>query len=460
MTAHHVVLHVGSDDDYAPASAPENTLFFRLTGRGRDPECEIQEGHLYRHPGNDREVGLSDLGLRAPQTALDLYRISAAAYVADLRLSRRRIGYDQWTREIVLHVPVADVGLWSPQVQTLNDILSFLSGDQWSIKLRHRKVSAGNPTAQMTTELKLREAMLGRLNGVCLLSGGLDSFIGAADALALGHNLLLISHVPQGVARWLTPAQRQLRTGLAEAYPSRRIEHIRVTLNPPHAMEHSEKEHTQRVRSILFFGLGTLAAAAIGESTPMIIPENGFISLNVPLTPGRIGSVSTRTTHPNTIYLYQRLLDGLSIDVPLEVPYMFRTKGDMLAKTKSPEVVRRLAEVSVSCASPNPRSAAREEHCGHCVPCIVRRAAMTAVGLDRADAYRVDIRNPEGNLTKNRATHLRAFGLAIRRRRGGISLVDLLSAGNLPASIGTPKEFREVHDRGLAEVATFLRYVR
>jgi hypothetical protein len=42
-------------------------------------------------------------------------------------------------------------------------------------------------------------------------------------------------------------------------------------------------EDTLRGRSFLFFAIATLAATAIGGQVLMHAPENGLISLNVPL---------------------------------------------------------------------------------------------------------------------------------------------------------------------------------
>lgn len=455
MSERHVVLRAGRGDTYMPRGAPRSTVVFSLHGQGDNPKAEIKEKHLWSRVQSAAEVGLRDVGIEPTQTALDLYRISAAAYCADLRLVRRDNGYEDWTRQIVLHVPVADQELWSTQAETLGELLGFLSGDRWRIEFREAEVPA--PKSKRRRRKKEEgEREPEPFDAVCLFSGGLDSFIGAADLVANGRNVLLISHLPEGIWRWVAPAQEALRDGLAKKYEDRRIEHVKVTLNPPRPTENTGKEDTQRARSILFFGLGILTAAGIGERTPLVVPENGLISLNVPLTPGRIGSLSTRTTHPYTMYLYRRLLEGLGIDVPIELPYMFKTKGEMLATATDPEVVRKLAGKSVSCASPNPWGKAEESHCGYCVPCIIRRAAMKAAGLDQSKDYRLNVRNPGRDLTAKESTHIKGFRLAIRNRSGGITLPQLLSAGPLPPSMGSVDDFRAVHDRGLAEVAAFL----
>lgn len=456
MSGRDVVLRVGGGDEYQPKGASQETIFFTLHSDGGDLHTQVKEKHLWSRIRNAPEVGLLDLELKPPQAAVDLYRITVAAYCADLRLPRRRTGYDNWTRQIVLHVPVADVDRWSPQVETLERLLSFLSGDQWKVELRNQEVPEPDRNRRSRTKLEGNRRDPEALDAACLFSGGLDSFVGVADAVADGRNVLLVSHLPEGVARWLSPAQDSLRVGLIKENEDRRIEQIKVTVNPPRPAEHSGKEHTQRARSLLFLGLGTLAAAAIGPDTPLIVPENGFISLNLPLTPGRIGSLSTRTTHPRTISLYRQLLGGLGISVIIELPFMFKTKGEMLSGAKNPMLVNKLARESVSCASPNPWGPAKETHCGYCVPCIIRRAAMSFAGLDDRSDYRLDIRNPGKQLTNKEATHLKGFRFAIRTRGGGVSLPDLLAAGHLPPSEGSLSAFRDVHDRGLAEIAAFL----
>lgn len=441
MSEHHVVLRVARGDKHDVAGA----IVLSLDAEGDDAGAAIRQSRLWE--------GLARQRLQPPQVAIDLYRICAAAYCADLRIARGS-GYDGWTRNIVLHVPVADLQAWAPHVETLAELLRFLSGDRWDINLREQDVGA--PAVRKKRNDDRVPTDEPKLDAVCLFSGGLDSFVGAADAAAGGLNVLLVSHVPEGISRWITPAQNGLRSGLARAYPELRVEHLPITLNPPRVSGNMRREPSQRARSCLFLALGTIAAAAMGGGTPLIVPENGFISLNLPLTPGRLGSLSTRTTHPYVVHLYRKLLRGVGINVPLELPFMFATKGEMLQQARDAEVVHDLARQSNSCANPNPRKAAPEAHCGYCVPCIIRRAALSVIGLDERNDYRTDVLRANAELSGAQNSHLNAFLWAIRRRAGGVSLPDLLTAGPLPRSIGTIAEFRSVHDRGLAEVAAFL----
>ena len=64
-----------------------------------------------------------------------------------------------------------------------------------------------------------------------------------------------------------------------------------------------ETPSSQRARSLIFIAYGVLAATTLkqyhaGGSVTLYVCENGFISINPPLTEMRLGSLSTRTTHP------------------------------------------------------------------------------------------------------------------------------------------------------------------
>jgi hypothetical protein len=218
-------------------------------------------------------------------------------------------------------------------------------------------------------------------------------------------------------------------------------------------------EKSQRGRSFLFLGLGTLVATAVGPSTTLIVPENGFISLNVPLTSGRLGSWSTRTTHPHSIALFRRILSIVGIDVRVETPYRFKTKGSLLAECGDRELLARYVHKTNSCGHPNemnPRDGRREPQCGYCVPCIIRRAALHAAQLPDNE-YRYDVHTERDQLTEVTLSDLRAFEIAIARARARApSVTDVLRAGPLDAMPHEVGDYIGVYRAGLDEVSRFL----
>ena len=71
----------------------------------------------------------------------------------------------------------------------MQNLLSFLSGDKWEIEFRERK-------SKIVATLGLNKDIA----NVCLLSGGLDSFIGAIDLMSNGDNISFVRIIKRG--RW------------------------------------------------------------------------------------------------------------------------------------------------------------------------------------------------------------------------------------------------------------------
>ncbi|HEY0152505.1 MAG TPA: Qat anti-phage system QueC-like protein QatC [Longimicrobium sp.] len=445
---HHIVLRTGGRDAYVPLqTGPEEAVV----------PLSVEPISGLPHVGMDANVWetLDHFSLTASASAVELFRAAAAVYAADLRVPRRR-GYDRWTREFVLHLPVADVATWEGVTTPLRRLLEFLSGDRWEVRFREAAYPQPPRNAKELAKGGVLEA-----DAVCLLSGGLDSFIGAAEALAGGKKLALVSHNAKGHDRFSSPAQKELVKGLAVRFGPDSLRHVRFRLNPPPPDgQVTGKEPSQRSRSILFIGLGILVASCLQSGTPLLIPENGFISLNVPLTSARLGSYSTRTTHPYTLDLLRSVLGGLGIDVPLVNPYRFVTKGQMLERlcAAEAELVRALAvEKTNSCAHPNERNHDRgrpQPHCGYCVPCLIRRSALDVVGLDHGSQYRYDVRTERALLSGDRSKDIIAAEIALARAADHADIDDVLRSGPIPPS--EAEEYTVVYRSGLDEVAQLL----
>jgi hypothetical protein len=408
--------------------------------------------------GHTAWVRLDERGYAPPPLAVDLFRVASAVFTADLRI-RRKEAFDGWTRDLVLHLPVSDVVRWEGVQGPLLRLLAYLTGDHWEVGFY--PASRGRPAPGSSRPLERQPFPA---TAACLLSGGLDSFIGAADALARRERLALVSHNAAGTATAGGPAQSAIVAALREQYTPASLRHVPFFVNAPKQGFTGVTEDTTRSRSIIFLALGVLVASSLSEGARrLIVPENGLISLNAPLTDNRLGSLSTKTTHPYTIALFRDVLAGLGLGVEVETPYQVTTKGEMLTSARDREFVGEWAPVTVSCARPTQARYQRDDdprakrmHCGYCVPCIIRRAAMFAAGLDSADDYRRDLFAPEVLDDPRRRENLLAFRIAIERLRAGGGPADVLASGPLGSARQPVADLVDVHRRGLEEVAAFL----
>jgi 7-cyano-7-deazaguanine synthase in queuosine biosynthesis len=322
----------------------------------------------------------------------------------------------------------------------------FLTGDYWEIVFREMKAEKKMKSHQ--PELIKKD----NISQVALLSGGLDSFVGAIDALEQsGEKLILLSHYGQGGV--IKPIQDQVLSLLKNHY-SNRIISIQSFVQPPKAIEPS-----QRSRSILFLGLGVFICDGLGQKSQLLISENGFVSLNVPISANRIGSFSTRTTHPFFIHSIQKLISHLGLNVELVLPYKYKTKGEILDEVMDRQVLLDGVNLTRSCSKSNLRfySYDPKGHCGVCMPCIIRMAALKRAGMSEGE-YLFDISSSTKNLSKSEGETLRALKIFLERnkKRSGSKIFDLLSNGPIPDKSGSIGEYEAVFNRGLIELMDLL----
>ena len=228
-------------------------------------------------------------------------------------------------------------------------------------------------------------------------------------------------------------------------------------------------ENSTRGRSFLFFALGVLAGTGLGTDFVLRVPENGLIALNVPLDPLRLGSNSTRTTHPYYIARWNDLLGHLGISGRIENPYWAKTKGEMASACANPALLKALASHALSCAhAANARHLGIKgrgiEQCGYCLPCLIRRAALDAAwgrGNDTTPYTLPDLRaHPLGTRESN-GQQVRSFQFAIERLRAAPHLAKLLihKPGSLADEALRLDQLAAVYQRGLAEVAQLIEGV-
>jgi hypothetical protein len=392
-------------------------------------------------------------GWRPPRPAADLLLLGAGVYCAD-KTTPRRGGPDGWTRRLRLRLPVADPDTWA--AAGWDTALRFLTGDRWRIQpyasARHPLTGVrGVPADQAPAGLDL--------DGVCLFSGGLDSLCGVVDLLESDpdRRLCLLSHHEGGQA---STAQQGLLDRLADHYGPDRIVARRLFLRPAPANRWQARplppgrDNTTRSRSLLFLAAAQALAAATAPDTPVYVPENGFIGVNAPLTRARAGSLSTRTTHPHFMRLLSQATATVGVHNPVVNPYRLQTKGEVLARSRNPSLLRQLAPLSVSCAHPETARYVRRRqgNCGYCFPCLIRRSALAHVGWDD-DPYAWDVLS-EGELLNRRARRGADLRAVIAGAFANRPDRDVLRNGPLPA--GEREAFLGVWRRGLAELRRWL----
>jgi 7-cyano-7-deazaguanine synthase in queuosine biosynthesis len=393
--------------------------------------------------------------LTPSEDALDLLLVGAAVFGADTHISRDESSQNAWTREITLSLPVSDVKKWNNLVPILERALRFLSGDFWSFSFRQR------PTDFIEQIKKAKGKVKIDFSSVSLFSGGLDSYIGAIDLLENGHNPILVSH------SWVTGVshyQQVCLWNLNKTYP-KRILHCPGRIGfPAEAMPNVSKENSERSRSFLFFSMAAVAASALGNETIIYVPENGLISLNVPIDHLRLGSLSTRTTHPFIIARFNEILRMLGISAQLENPYAHQTKGEMVAGCANSAFVARTITETMSCSSPAKGRWAglSPGHCGHCVPCIIRRASLQDVAGGDPTTYTLsDLRSRKLNSNKAEGDHIRSFQLAIEKLNASKSRARVIirKPGSLLDSEHEIDELAGVYCRGIGEIERLLNGV-
>ena len=368
-----------------------------------------------------------------PELNADLLRLATLVYLVDRTVPRGRgIRKGLWlARDFTLTVPVSDPAVWSMHEESLAALLGFLTGDEWRLVFERRRLPRRRRSERPVEG-----------GPVVLFSGGADSLAGALLLHdTLGRAPVLVSHwswsVAAGIQNELVSEMRQLWSNPdvihEQLHIGRRAHQIGSGLK-------FRSEDSSRSRAVLFMALG-LAVAAVRNSE-LTIAENGFTSLNIPLSGDRRGVLSTRTTHPSFLDGLTEMLNAVGLDVQLQTPYQDLTKGEIFGRVRDvlgAQTATALLSKSHSCAKPTAQylgpGFSPADQCGLCYGCLVRRAAFLAAGLEDRTSYVLDrlIGDPRraGWLTDEMRSHYLAVQSFIGRE---LTLADVLSLG-LPRRI-------------------------
>lgn len=378
--------------------------------------------------GSSIPIEVRRSGLAVDSVSWDFLSIALGVIAADIGCLRQGSA-DGWTRQIELSVAVQSPMTWRPQAAALEKALGFLTGDLWAIGFE-----GGGPTPPPQAKRKRRSQRRPSGDIVCLLSGGMDSLVGAIDLVDAGRTPLLVSQRAKGDS----DRQRAFAAAVGTGLTHLQLSHA---ARPPGTAERS-----QRARSVIFLAYGLLAASALG-ALQLVVPENGFISMNVPLTNLRIGSLSTRTSHPYFLRQIQRIWAAVGLNIEVLNPYQFRTKGELLAGCHRQDLLQDLASQSTSCGRFGHYG---YRHCGRCIPCLVRRAAFRRWGQPDDTDYKY------ADLNAQRAfDDVRSLAMACLRVQA--EGVERWASGAISfAELDNPTPFIQTVGRGIDEARGLL----
>lgn len=338
---------------------------------------------VFHGPNANAQLDISSISQHCGGTPasllVDLLEIAATVYFADIYVPRDRL----LSRDLVLLIPVRHPDLWSANAKALERVVSFLSRNFVEFRFLPLRGEKGS---------KAKFSLSSDDRCVALFSGGLDSFVGATRLLEDKRSPVLISHYPAPKLRAIQKrASDKLRSDHARlaALPvlvgraGKALSKLHQLGDPP------EQVLYQHTRSFLFMSLAACVALQKGIAD-VYVHENGPVALNPTFSEARI---NTRTTHPVFFEYFKDLIRSVfNVDLEIHNPFSLMTKGetvelledrwtDALSSTNS---CWSYARVPVWAQQVGLKGF-KGGHCGRCLPCVWRRAAVHHAGLDSND---------------------------------------------------------------------------
>ncbi|HUW33766.1 MAG TPA: 7-cyano-7-deazaguanine synthase [Planctomycetota bacterium] len=317
-----------------------------------------------------------------PDRFCDLLEIATYVYVADQAATRggdgvENVGED-WYRNLFFRIPVRHPEFWSSPAVTdvLTKALSFLSDDHYQFDfvplIKPPKLPTYFDFGKDYTPLPHNPDV------VMLFSGGLDSLAGAIQESVLdSRKVALVMH--RSTEKFARRHVRLVDSLKARARYQPLLFPIKINKR-----KHLNHEYTQRTRSLLYVTLGAIYAEMF-RLPDVRFYENGVTSLNLPLATQAVSARSSRTTHPQVMNRFEKLI-SLVADRPIRVltPFVWKTKQDVVELIKENGFAS-LIQDAISCSHAAWHKDAGKTHCGTCSQCIDRRFAVLAAGAEEHD---------------------------------------------------------------------------
>lgn len=389
----------------------------------------------------------------------DIFLIGCFVYGIDILIPRKIYSIDGWSREIEVEFPVESPSIFNKGKNDLEQVLSFLTGDIWQVSFTQRDTTIPLYVQKSKGQV-FNDSYSKSHKKVSLFSGGLDSLVGVIDQLTKSKDrLVLVSHY-DAAFKGAKSDQDKINEILCKKHSHFHLLQTRVDLSS-HDMNKNriKNETTLRSRSFLFLCQAVFVAHSIEDGIKILIPENGTISLNHPLTPSRRSSCSTRTAHPFYLIKVNDFISQLGLNHIIKNEYEMKTKGEMLDECVDKTLLLATYKKSCSCAKRGTRKDIRDvssgtNHCGICMPCIYRRVALHKIGKDD-EIIGTNLFNPQKN-SLEKLPDIQAF-LDFMKNSFSIEDIEknLLVNGTLP--LGKENQYADVVKRTRNQISDWIR---
>ncbi len=333
----------------------------------------------------DGSAVVGRLARELPPHAADLIEIAAMTYAAD-RLTRRKADRDAadgsgWGRRLQLHIPVRRPDLWADAAGELAELLRWLTHDEWALAFCQLDPATGS----LDYPQGFLFDMVPDGSPAALFFGGLDSALGLARDFELDPVAVSVYTNPR-----MQATQRNVFSRICGAQS--RCMHLQYRVS----LHQADCENSQRTRGLLFLAAGIGTAWGLGQDR-LRVYENGIGAINLPYLRSQHGPQATRSMHPHTLWLAERLASKVSgRQFRIDSPFLVSTKAEAIRSV--PQVSTATVAATVSCDAGFATRVPGASQCGTCTSCVLRRQALLAAGrsdADAATAYRT--RNPGGS---------------------------------------------------------------
>jgi 7-cyano-7-deazaguanine synthase in queuosine biosynthesis len=357
---------------YAKCQGKKNSGFFI---RETTPK---KNGHFYSKFSSNFSSELSS------SVARDLVRIGQGIFLCDRAFTRSK-SLGTKTRQLSVTIPVENIDLFKKIEYLYEKWTYFVTHDSWDIRFTKNKSRLINKGGHGKIPFKNDNSV------VTLFSDGLDSLCGASYIFQKNEHAVFVSHCPPGL-KTVSSTLTKLEKCLEKHGKGNQIANfyfITSDKDPESGKRKMFQERSRRTRPILFLSMAGSLALELKIKT-IRINENGIMSINLPITGFKKGVDISRHAHPETLRLYEDILNELTSSenkIKIINPFNFLTKAqelryitnadELIRETKSCEYGRQQIALLKNIRKNTRQDNSSLKECGLCIPCLIRRIALS-----------------------------------------------------------------------------------